>query len=158
MFSSNAVTLCGYVINSGNARFFHSGYGLCAAFELCTREEWYTKAEGKTNHYELHHVIVRDRPRNELATNSRPFLREGSRLLISGRLRTRVMYLRQGQSAMPITEIDADTVELLQSQDPEFEYLPRSACGREAQPAGSPLVPNADGAKDDLASQMESRS
>ncbi|MBQ9274052.1 MAG: single-stranded DNA-binding protein [Succinivibrio sp.] len=118
---NNYVFLCGKVTAQDNIRYVSTERGEMICFELMTSELWHT-AEGERNHDEYHHIVLRDNGAHQMATRGRDLVIPGNRLLISGRLRHRLIKSQTKPGVVRhITEVDADNVEqLYQEASPQL--------------------------------------
>ncbi len=113
MLQSNQVTLIGQVLPERMVRCLIRG-GQMLSFMLRTVEVWHTRAGGSDQeHYEYHKIVVRDSGGYQMLSKVQKLIAPGNRLLVSGKLRYRLIKDARGQVSGAETEIEADAIELL---------------------------------------------
>lgn len=129
--SINKVILVGNVGKDPEVRHLDSETAV-ANFSLATKETYTNKNGEKVENTEWHNIVCWRR----LAALAENYIRKGSQLYVEGRIRTRSFDGQDGTKKY-ITEIYADTIQLLGKKEPQAET-------GKAQPAAAVNEPPAD--------------
>ena len=115
--SVNSVCLLGHVGKEPDVRNLDSGVAV-ANFTLATTEKGYKTRDGKEiqDRTEWHSIVMW----NKLAEIAEKYVHKGDKLYIEGKIRTR-SYDAQDGSKRYVTEIFADSMEMLSSKNKEAE-------------------------------------
>ena len=115
--SVNKVILLGFVGKEPDVRRLDSGMAV-ANFTLATTEKGYNTRDGKEipDRTEWHSIVMW----NKLAEIAEKYVHKGDKLYIEGKIRTR-SYDDQDGSKRYVTEIFADSMEMLSSKNKEAE-------------------------------------
>ena len=115
--SVNSVCLLGNVGKEPEVRHLDSGMAV-ANFTLATTEKGYKTRDGKEvpDRTEWHSIVMW----NKLAEIAEKYVHKGDKLYIEGKIRTR-SYDAQDGSKRYVTEIFADSMEMLSSKNKEAE-------------------------------------
>ena len=115
--SVNRVCLLGHAGKEPDVRHLDSGMAV-ANFTLATTEKGYKTRDGKEiqDRTEWHSIVMW----NKLAEIAEKYIHKGDKLYIEGKIRTR-SYDAQDGSKRYVTEIFADSMEMLSSKNKEAE-------------------------------------
>lgn len=115
--SVNSVCLLGHVGKEPDVKHLDSGMAV-ANFTLATTEKGYKTRDGKEipDKTEWHSIVMW----NKLAEIAEKYVHKGDKLYIEGKIRTR-SYDAQDGSKRYVTEIFADSMEMLSSKNKEAE-------------------------------------
>ena len=131
MLTNNQVLLIGEVIPDHTSRYVSSSGGQFMRFVLRTSEVWYSNhPDARREHYEYHQVILREGGSLRLLSRKQNLIVAGQRLLVTGKLRYRLIKDESGKVTHCVAEVDADGIELL-SLHPEAQVAANGVADEE---------------------------
>ncbi len=142
--SINKVILVGNVGKDPDVRHLDSETTV-ANFPLATTEYYNNKSGERVENTEWHNIVCWRR----LAMLAENYIRKGSQLYIEGRIRTRSFDSQDGIKKY-ITEIYADTVQLLGKKEPQVEGSKAQQAPAVNEPPSDPVSFNNGNTEDDL--------
>lgn len=117
MIACNQVLLIGEVFSEEIKLTSQSNGSKYLSFYLITKENWYNRQTGTyVEHKETHRILLRDNGTYKMASRYKDTLKNGDRLLISGRLRYKSKTQDDG-SVNRFVEIDCSGIEKLQDDN-----------------------------------------
>ena len=121
MIACNQVLLIGEVFSEEIKLTPQSNGSKYLSFYLITKENWYNRQTGTyVEHKETHRIVLRDNGTYKMASRYKDTLKNGDRLLVSGRLRYKSKTQDDG-SVNRFVEIDCSGIERLQGDNPEID-------------------------------------
>lgn len=140
MAQLNQASLIGYL--GGEPRIIATKSGTdMASLSLATTEKGFTRKDGTKveDRTEWHNIVLW----GQSASFAQRFLHKGSLVFVQGKLRTREYTDKQG-AKRNITEIEADTIQLLERRDAQTPQQTQSAPVYGQQPPQPYQVPTED--------------
>lgn len=140
--SINKVILLGNLATDPTVREFDGG-GKIASFRLATSERGYTTQSGQEvpERTEFHNIVIR---RSGLAGVADKYLHKGDKVYLEGKLRYR-KYADENKVEHWVTEVNADTIEMLTPKPREKEDGSALSESEEVKKRGAELVEAFDG-------------
>ena len=121
MIACNQVLLIGEVFSEEIKLTPQSNGSKYLSFYLITKENWYNRQTGTyVEHKETHRIVLRDNGTYKMASRYKDTLKNGDRLLVSGRLRYKSKTQDDG-SVNRFVEIDCIGIEKLYSENAELK-------------------------------------
>ncbi|OBX09577.1 single-stranded DNA-binding protein [Gallibacterium salpingitidis] len=135
MAGINKVIIVGRLGDNPDMRTFANGDAV-ANISVATSESWVDKNTGEKKDFVEWHRIVLFRRLAEVAGQ---YLRKGSKVYVEGKIRTRKWQDQSGQERY-LTEIHADTLQMLDSKDsqqqPQQQTKPQQNAYAQAKASG----------------------